>query len=65
MHRCYLDDENMDDARGLASMLRGRIPARKHAHANFRSQTNYECGKYVDQVGPCDKTLGAGLVLQP
>jgi hypothetical protein len=23
---------------------------------------NYECGKYVDQVGPCDETLGAGLV---
>ncbi|WP_143141507.1 hypothetical protein [Nannocystis exedens] len=22
----------------------------------------YECGKYVDQVGPCDKRLGAGLV---
>jgi len=23
---------------------------------------DYECGKYVDQVGLCDKTLGAGLV---
>jgi hypothetical protein len=22
----------------------------------------YECGKYVDQVGPCDETLGSGLV---
>jgi len=23
---------------------------------------NYECGKYVDQVWTCDKTLGAGLI---
>lgn len=23
---------------------------------------DYECGKYVDQVGPCDRTLGAGIV---
>jgi len=23
---------------------------------------DYECGKYVDEVGPCDKTLGAGLL---
>ena len=22
----------------------------------------YECGKYLDQVGPCDETLGAGLI---
>ncbi|MFY0536061.1 hypothetical protein [Nannocystis pusilla] len=23
---------------------------------------DYECGKYVDQIGPCDRTLGAGIV---
>jgi hypothetical protein len=29
---------------------------------NCGEDVDYECGKYVDQVGPCDETLGAGLV---